>query len=123
MAETNSTLVRSSRYVSGGTTEVSSKAIEIWERNIIQTSVDDTLYTVEKRFEGRLDQIAAQYLLEPRYWWVIAQLNNILDPYVEIREGVILRIPRLERVKAMLTGTLGGIQTTREVPISILPIV
>lgn len=123
MAETNSTLVRASRYVSGGSTEVNLKALEWWERTVFPINNDDVSYVVEKRFEGRLDLITALYLKEPRYWWVIAQYNNILDPNAEITEGVILYIPTLERVKAMMSGKIGGVPSTREVPLSILPIV
>jgi hypothetical protein len=123
MAEKNSTLVRTSRYVSGGISEVNSRAIEWWERSVIPLAGDDTTYVVEKRFEGRLDLITAVYLGEPRYWWVVAQYNNILDPVEEIREGVIIRIPSSDRIKSLLTGKLGGVPSQREVPISILPIV
>ncbi len=123
MAEKNSTLLRTSRYVSGGIAEVNSKAIEWWERSVIPLANDDTTYVVEKRFEGRLDLITAVYLGEPRYWWVVAQYNNILDPYEEILEGVIIRIPSIDRVKALLSGKLGGVPSERVVPTSILPIV
>ena len=123
MAEKNSTLVRSSRYVSGGTTEVNSRALEWWERKILPINDDDSSYVVEKRFEGRLDLITALYLNEPRYWWIVAQYNNVLDPVAEITEGVILYIPTIDRVKTMLSGTLGGVVSTREVPLSIFPIV
>lgn len=123
MAQTNSTLVRSSRYASGGTTEVNSKAIEWWERKVFPVNDDDSTYVVERKFEGRLDLITAVFLKEPRYWWVVAQYNNILDPNAEIIEGVILYIPTLDRIKTILSGQLGGIASTREVPISILPIV
>lgn len=123
MAEKNSTLVKNSRYTSGGTAEVNPKAIEYWERIVFPVNSDDNTYVVEKKFEGRLDLISALYLNEPRWWWVIAQYNNILDPYDEITEGTILFIPTLERVKSILGGKLGGVPSTREVPLSILPIV
>lgn len=123
MAEKNSTLVRNSRYVSGGTTEVNSRAIEWWERNVFTAFDDDQAYVVEKKFEGRLDLITAVFLGEPRYWWVVAMYNNILDPNAELTEGAIIYIPSLEKVKSLLTGKLGGIASLREVPISILPIV
>ncbi len=121
--ETNSVKNRLSRYVHGGQTEASSWALEWWERNSFQAAADDTQYVVEKAFEGRLDQIAAIQLGEPRYWWFIAMLNNILDPYNEIREGVILRIPTLERVRSSMTGALGGFPSQREVSTTVLPIV
>ena len=74
-------------------------------------------------FVGRLDLIAATYYNEPRYWWVIAQYNNILDAYSEVIEGVILYIPTVTRLRSLLQGGIGGVSSTREVPVSVLPIV
>ncbi|WP_407308203.1 hypothetical protein [Acinetobacter sp.] len=121
--EKNSVLRRKSRYVSGGITEVSTGRLEWWERSVFQSGPGDLLYTVEKRFEGRLDLVAAMFLGEPRLWWVIAQYNSILDPYSEIVEGATITIPTVEKVNALLDGRTGGIPSAREVPISILPIV
>lgn len=120
--EKNSTLVRTSRYVSGGSTEVNQTALEWWEREVFLSAEDDNNYVVEKKFEGRLDLIAAIFLGEPRMWWIIAMLNNIVDPVTEVVEGVILYIPTAERAKSF-SGQLGGVPSTREVPPSILPIV
>lgn len=114
---------RKSRYTAGGTTERGDIGIEWWERVVFPLAADDRVYIVEKRFEGRLDWIADLYLEDPKYWWVIAQYNNILDPHAEIIEGVVLRIPTIERTKALLSGTTGGITSKREVPTAILPIV
>jgi len=123
--EKNSTLVRSSRYVSGGTTEVNKAALEWWERVTVVTDPTDVAYVVEKRFVGRLDLITGVHLGETsvRSWWVVAMLNNILDPYVEVTEGQIIYLPSRERLQALLAGPLGGVPSTREVPISIMPIV
>ncbi len=123
--ENNSTLVKGSRYVSGGTTEVNKTALEWWERAVFEIDPTDTQYVVERRFEGRLDLITAVYLGEQnvRYWWVVAMLNNVLDPYTEVITGRIIRIPTKERLQNMLSGKLGGVPSTREVPTSILPIV
>lgn len=123
MAEKNSTLVRTSRYVSGGQTEVNSNALEWWERTVFPVNSDDSTYVVDKKFEGRLDLITTLYLGEPRYWWVVSQYNNILDPYAEIVPGRVLFIPTIARVNLILNGKLGGVPSTRNVPLSILPIV
>lgn len=123
MAEKNSTLVRNSRYVSGGESEVNQNAIEWWERSSFTTNSDDTTYVVEKKFVGRLDLIAALFLGEPRYWWLVAQYNSVLDPFDEIEEGRILYIPSLDRVRLLLSGKTGGVPSTREVPLAILPVV
>ena len=121
--QTNSVLRRKTRYTSGGTTEVAPGRLEWWERTVLPTSPDDRIYTVERRFEGRLDLIAAMFLNEPRLWWVLAQYNAILDPYAEVKEGARLTIPSTDRVNEMLDGKTGGVPSTREVPTSILPIV
>ena len=121
----NSTLLKTSRYVAGGTAEVNKTAIEWWERTVFEADPTDTEYVVEKRFEGRLDWITALFLGEQnvRYWWVVAMLNNILDPYTEVTTGRIIRIPTKERLQNMQGGKLGGVPSSREVPTSILPIV
>jgi hypothetical protein len=124
MAEKNSTLVQRGRYVAGGVTEVNTKALEIWERSDFTSDGSDRTYVVEPRFAGRLDQIAQTFLDDSRLWWFVAQYNAILDPYLEIFPGRILRIPTKDRAQTMLTGKLGGIDSTREVPLTnITPIV
>lgn len=122
--ETNSTLSQRSRYVVGGQTEVNQNALEWWERTQFQTAESDTTYVVEKRAEGRLDLVAQAFLDDSSLWWLIAQLNSILDPFGEIVEGRVLRIPTKERVQSMLNGRIGGYDSTREVPLTnITPLV
>lgn len=123
--ERNSVFNKNSRYVSGGITEINQTALEWWERINFSTDPSDSIYVVEKKFEGRLDLITAVYLGEKfvANWWIIAMINNILDPYTEIYEGRVLYIPTRERAAAIISGQLGGVPSTREVPTSVLPIV
>ena len=122
--EKNSVQRRKSRYAAGGTTEVNQRALEWWERAIFTSADDDRPYVIEKKFESRLDLIAALFLGEPRLWWVLAQYNNVLDASAEIKEGATIYIPSADRVEAILSGgKVGGVASTREVPVSILPIV
>jgi hypothetical protein len=122
--EKNSTLLPKSRYVVGGVTEVNAKALECWEPNAFRPNSTDRTYVVEARFAGRLDLIAQLYLDDSRLWWLVAQYNAILDPYAEIFPGRLLRIPTKDRAQSMLSGKLGGIASTREVPLTnISPIV
>lgn len=114
---------KDSRYVSGGSTEVNIRAIEWWDRRVFTVAADDSTYTVEKIVVGRLDLIATLHYNNPRYWWVIAQYNNILDPVAEVVEGLELVIPSLARVRALLDGTTGGVESTREVPTTVFPVV
>ncbi len=111
---TNSLFSNTSRYVHGGVSETQNKRIEWWERTIFPSDLTDTVYTVENVYEGRLDLISAVFYGETRYWWLIAQYNNILDPFSEVMPGRKLLIPTKERLMIMLTGSQGGTQSQRE---------
>ena len=36
-------------------------------------------------------------LLDANAWWVIADLSGIVDPFTEIPDGTLLRVPSIER--------------------------
>lgn len=116
--------IRNSRYVNGGVTEVSPGRVEWWERRIFPQDVMDDVYTVEPVYVGRLDLIANAFYDEPRYWWIIAQYNNILDPIAEIVIGKELFIPKKARLQTdFLNGKTGGIATTRVLKPSVKPVI
>lgn len=119
----NSLYNRYSRYVGGGTTETANNFIEWWERSIFEFADTDINYTVENFFEGRLDQISEMFFGEPRFWWVIAQYNNIIDPIGEIYAGRILRIPDKSRLSTMLAQKEGGTNSKKQPIASISPVV
>ena len=119
MANTNSLFNKYSRYVAGGTTETANGKIEWWDKNQMPSDSSDVSYAVEDFYVGRLDLIASVFYNEPRYWWVIAQYNNILDPFSEITGGRILMIPSTDRLNFMLATKQGGIPSTK-IPINII---
>lgn len=114
----NSVESKNSRYVSGGATEVNSFALEWWERTKFSYDETDIIYQIDKTKEGRLDLIAHEILGNSRLWWLVAQYNSILDPFLEITEGKIIRIPNKERATSMLNGQLGGVESQRVVPLN-----
>lgn len=107
--------VLNGRYVFGGSTEVSIQMLEWWSRNNIKHDPTDLVYFMEKKYEGRPDMLGYVFYGDPGFWWIIAQYNSILDPFVELVEGTLLLIPTLSRAKAELfnTNTVGGISSTR----------
>lgn len=122
----NSVMRRTSRYVSGGETEVSDWALEWWERAVFNTTEndDEQYYVVEQNLAGELRLISELFYNTEANWWIIAQMNNILDPYGEVTPGVVLRIPSTATVDQIMQGRLGGIASKREVqPLQIVPIV
>ena len=65
---------------------------ESWNQQAINISEEDQYFTVTKREEGRLDIISSMYYGTPRFWWVIALANYLIDPF-DVPYGVTLRIP------------------------------
>lgn len=112
-----------SRYVGGGETERANGMLEWWERATLPMSDTDTVYAVENFYAGRLDLIASVFYNEPRYWWVLAQYNNILDPFSEITAGRILLIPSKDRLPNMLTTKQGGYESKKQPINTISPVV
>lgn len=95
----------SSRYVYGGQTEESARAIEWWEKIQLPRADSDKIYVLEKRYTVRPDcarQLASIFYNDPNLEWVLLQYNKILDPVEELVEGVVLRVPTLERVRQAL---------------------
>lgn len=107
--------VTNGRYVLGGTTEVSSWALEMWDANNMTQDPSDIPYFVEKKYEGKPQLLGYVFYGDVGLWWIICQFNGIIDPMQEIVEGKLLMIPTLERVKAdILTNNApGGVQSTR----------
>lgn len=123
MSNQNSLFNRYSRYVAGGTAETANSRIEWWERTEFSKDNSDTIYTVENFYEGRLDLIASVFYNEPRYWWFLAQYNNILDPVSETTAGRVLLIPSKDRLPLMLLTKQGGIDSTKQPVNTISPII
>lgn len=45
-----------------------------------------------------LDTIALKYYANPLYWWIIADINGIKDPF-KLEVGKVLIVPYLNQVK------------------------
>lgn len=60
----------------------------------ITQSEEDQYTVVTNITKDRLDIIANEYYGTPRYWWIIAQANYIIDPF-DVPVGTQLRIPSI----------------------------
>lgn len=65
---------------------------ENWNQKFVDYTENDQYYTVTLDEVNRLDIIANYFYNTPRYWWVIALANYIIDPF-DIPVGTRLRIP------------------------------
>lgn len=62
----------------------------------IPSNPADQFHRLQSQEVCRLDMLAHKYYRNPFLWWVIAQANDIYDPFEYIEPGTILRIPAME---------------------------
>ena len=67
-------------------------------REIVEIPVHprDTYHRVQSHEVSRLDMLAHQYYNNPLLWWILAQANNIYDPFELLEPGALIRIPNIE---------------------------
>lgn len=58
----------------------------------------DSAYVVVQAVENRLDLISTAFYGVPNLWWVIAAVNNLVDPLADVMTGTTLRIPDKARL-------------------------
>jgi hypothetical protein len=67
----------------------------------IVPDASDTLYRVTLAGERRLDLISQLHYGTPELWWVIALVNNLIDPIAGVASGAEIRIPLRSRLSAL----------------------
>lgn len=66
-----------------------------WVCDIPVSDGDKYIYITESM---RLDQLAYKYYNDPKLWWVIAQVNDIKNPFTDFVLNKLIRIPSLSRL-------------------------
>jgi len=91
---------KNSRYTGGiVTTNRSGEEFLILRRPLqLEEQEGDVFITITKELEKRPDLVASKAYGNPNLWWVIYDFNEIRDPFFNLKEGTILRIPELTRV-------------------------
>ena len=77
---------------------------ETWTPPAIKPSPNDYFTLVGSGEAGRLDLVAARVYRMEQLWWVIAYVNNIIDPFTEVVAGMTLRYPRFSDVVSKVLG-------------------
>lgn len=96
MIDLNQYLVGSSPYDNAYALKYSDGEYSLETRTpMIVTSKDDIQHTVK---EGEtLQNLSFRYYKDSGKWYIIAEANGILNPFKELTEGLILRIPSYAR--------------------------
>lgn len=80
--------------------EVNGVAVPGLLRDAVVLDPSDLTFTVPPGGVHRLDLISNQFYGTPQLWWVIAAVNNIVDPLYGVEQGTQLRIPTRSRLSA-----------------------
>lgn len=64
---------------------------------LVADSSDET-YVVQPGFENRLDLIATSVYGIPELWWVLARVNNLVDPMEGFSVHQRIRVPTRNRL-------------------------
>ncbi len=78
--------------------EVDSNVVFGLQIPVVVPNTTDIVYTVPTTGEFRLDLISTQFYSVPDLWWVIASVNNIVDPLVSVPVGTAIRVPTRARL-------------------------
>ena len=65
----------------------------------LNTNSPYTLYKVQKN--DTYDSLALKFYNSPTFFWVICDFNKVRDPYQELKEGDMLKIPSITELKFM----------------------
>lgn len=82
-------------YDLGGDTVV----FGLLQPSVVPDSTDE-LWVMPSAGVPRLDLLSNDFYGTPQLWWVIASVNNMLDPLVGVPEGTQMRVPTKERLAA-----------------------
>lgn len=72
------------------------KLLSTREIDSVPFTSTDIYHRVQSNETTRLDLLAQKYYRNPLLWWVIADANEIHDPFAGVDAGTILRIPSIE---------------------------
>ena len=64
---------------------------------------DVTYLTRVVEIGDTLDTLSLKYYNNPLYYWIIADYNNIKDPYKPLKVGSKLKIPSISNIRYNLT--------------------
>lgn len=72
--------------------------IESWDMDEIPLSPEDRYFEVTAEFRNRLDLISQKFYGTMHLYWVLAYVNEMIDPFAETIVGKQIRIPDRDNV-------------------------
>jgi hypothetical protein len=69
--------------------------LDLMVKRNIPPSANDTIVTIEAKYEGRPDKFANDFYGSPRLWWILPSRNMdiLIDPIEDFKAGVAIFVP------------------------------
>lgn len=70
----------------------------------IPPSSNDTIVSIDVKYENRPDLFANDYYGSPRLWWVLVlrNMDTLIDPLADFTAGTEIFVPTAESVQGLL---------------------
>lgn len=95
---------KTSRYRLGGKSEISdSGSIQYWARVKIPSDPTDTVFIIDDLHHMNPHMTATVFLGDSRWWWVICQMNGVINIPNEYQMGLVIRIPTRQRLQDVIS--------------------
>lgn len=69
-------------------------------RTVLTADATDDIFLVTAQFAHNWQGLATQFYGDPELWWVLTDVNGVLDPLYGLFTGVQIRIPTKARLQA-----------------------
>ena len=66
---------------------------------LFKTTKKPRLYQLDKYEAGRPDLLAYKIYQNTQLWWILMKYNDIIDPFSELVEGFVLKVPDLKDIQ------------------------
>jgi hypothetical protein len=83
--------------------DVSGTTVFGLRREVIPPDPSDRIITITQQLQSRLDLLSGEIYGTVNLWWILAEANQMVDPWTEVSAGTKLRVPLKDRVFAILS--------------------
>jgi len=70
-------------------------------RPVVIRDSSDSIYEVKQSDNGSLEDISYKMYGTPKLWWVIAEVNHVMDVHTKVTPGLRIRIPSKSRLQTL----------------------
>lgn len=68
-------------------------------RKRVYADASDDMFLVTARFANNWQGLATEFLGDPELWWVLTDINGVIDPLYGLQAGMQVRVPTKDRLQ------------------------